>query len=647
MKLFRISGLIGFVVFSALLLVVGFLFIDVWAKKGIELSATNINGAEVNVDDVDLTLSPIGFRIEKIQVTDKAKPSHNRLVIEQAVLDINLAQLFLGRVRINDMHVVGLATNVERSQPGKLVEKPAEESSAFSEASEALVEDRKESLGSAFPSPSEVVADSTAETKAAIANAQLVINNAKSTVEASAAKLPGEDDLAEYQRKISALKAQKIDSLESVKQMQTGIQGLTKQVATDKLAIEKLKLSIDLSVKQAKEAVSNIKDAPAKDWQTLLSKNPINAETAIEVSKILLGEELVNKFEQYQGYYETAQPWLKRLSKLRGEKEAEDPSKARLDGTYIRFEHPDPTPNFLIDRGGISFDADGWPWQVEMTSVTGEQTITGKPAEFSIKRGEGDNTAMQVGITIDRREPTAVDTINMIGRGIAFSKQTASVSGADLTWSPAPANLDGNIVVTDGELNGQITLSFDENTFDYSGASKADEFIKKALAQVTEFKVFIDVTGKALKPSIAVSSTLDNQVGEAFSAIAKAEYEKWLDSVRAQLEAEVAKLRAPVDEKLGSVVDLQQQAKQKADEFEQKVVAQLKELEDKLTAEMKRLEEQASAAVAAELKAAQEKIAAEKARLEAERKAAEAAAKKAAEEKAKEELEKLKGKLKF
>lgn len=646
MKIFRISGLIGFIVFTTLLLVVGFLFIDNWVKKGIEVSATNINGAEVNVASVDLTLSPLGFKIFDVQVTDKNTPTHNSLVIEEAVLDVNLAQLFLGRVRINDIRVQGIATNVERKRPGKLVEQNAEEPSALKEAGAALIESRKESLASAFPTPKEVVEESTAATKSAIANAEQSLTTSKSAVDTAVAKLPGDEEFAQYEEKIASLEAKKLDSLDALKIIQSEVKALGKQVGSDKLAIEQLKSEITKSVDSAKQAVNEIKAAPAEDWQTLLSNNPINKETALKVSKLLLGENVIGKFEQYQGYYETAQPWLARLNKMRSTEE-EKPKQERLSGTYVRFPHPDPSPEFLIDQGAVSFKAAGWPWQMTMADVTGEQNITGKPTVFQIKRGEGENIAMQVDISLDRRDGVELDTVKLLGRGIKLTKQSTTITGSTLSWSPKPANLDGQIVINEGQAKGRITLAFRENEFTLTGDTKTDALIRTALSKVTQFDVYIDVSGPANKPKISISSTLDNQLGDAFSSTAKAEYDKWLATVRTELEAEVAKLRAPVDAELEKLKNIQQKAEQQAREFEQKVVQELARLEAKVESEIKRIEDEAKAAIQSELNAAKEKLDAEKARIEAEKKAAEAAAKKEAEDKAKAELDKLKGKIKF
>ena len=96
MKLFRWSGLIGFAVVITAVLVIGFFFIDNWVKAGIEAGGTRVNGAEVNVGDVDLTFSPLGFRVEDLRITNADRPTHNLFELDEARLELRLTQLFFG-----------------------------------------------------------------------------------------------------------------------------------------------------------------------------------------------------------------------------------------------------------------------------------------------------------------------------------------------------------------------------------------------------------------------------------------------------------------------------------------------------------------------------------------------------------------------
>ncbi|MEX2320547.1 MAG: hypothetical protein WD668_04270, partial [Saccharospirillum sp.] len=121
MTLFRWSGLIAFVVVLTLLIVIGVLFLDNWARAGLEAGGTRVHGAEVNVASVDLTLSPLGFEVRGVQVTDKENPARNLFELNTARLAMDLPKLFLGKTSIDDLTVSGMSTGTERSEPGRIV----------------------------------------------------------------------------------------------------------------------------------------------------------------------------------------------------------------------------------------------------------------------------------------------------------------------------------------------------------------------------------------------------------------------------------------------------------------------------------------------------------------------------------------------
>ena len=105
MKIFRWSGSIGFIVFTGLLMLLGMVFLDGWLKSAIESAGLKLNGAEVNVAQVDFTLSPLGFNLEGIEIADPDSLGYNALVLSQVKVEINFLQLFLGNVRIKDLRI--------------------------------------------------------------------------------------------------------------------------------------------------------------------------------------------------------------------------------------------------------------------------------------------------------------------------------------------------------------------------------------------------------------------------------------------------------------------------------------------------------------------------------------------------------------
>jgi len=318
-----------------------------------------------------------------------------------------------------------------------------------------------------------------------------------------------------------------------------------------------------------------------------------------------------------------------------------------MSGEFVRFPHPDPTASFQLDKGLLSFVADDWPWQLTMNDISSRDGNKAKPVTLQMRRGDEGSEALLVDGTLALVDGKSVDTFSLAGKGIDFSAQSINLAGTTLEWVPDSADVAGQIVSEEGNLNGKVTLFFPKNNFTAAGNNATTKYIANAVAKVERFQVDLLVSGTVKKPKFLINSDLDNQLSSALGDIAKAEYDAWLKDVREKLDAEVAVLRAPADEALASLEQRRDDIEKRINEFEQEVEAEVRSLEAKVEAERKRIEDKAKAELDAAKQKAQAELDAAKAKAEAEKRAAEDAAKKAAEDKLKEEADKLKGKIKF
>jgi uncharacterized protein (TIGR03545 family) len=643
MKMFRWGGLIGFIVFTVLMVVIGFFFIDGWMKKAIESAGMSMNGAEVNVESVDLTLSPLGFRLNKVEVANAEKPTHNSLELDEMVLDINFPQLFLGNVRINDVTVANVQTNTEREQSAKLA--PVKETEAKED--NALIADAKErvgQIGAQFPEPKDIVSEQTENTRKAVKNADQTISESKQSVEQAVDNLPGDAALAAYKQRIAEIKTIDLDSLENIKKSQALVKSVTADIAKDKLAIEQVKINVNSAVRDSKNSVAAIAKAPGEDWDQLKEDYPLNKESALKVAQLLLGESFFEKVDQAKYWYEKSKPWLARLQ---SDDEDKEPVQERQTGEFVRFYHPDPTARFQLDHALLSLVADNWPWELTIEDVSSHSGDLFKPVKLNLRRGEEGSEALKVSGLLDRENDKSKDTFLITGKGVEFSTKTLSLAGTELKWSPDDATVQGQIVATAGELDGKVSLMFPSNEFSASGSGESSKLVASAVQKINAFSIDIIVSGTVKRPKFVVNSDIDNQLSSAFSDVAKEKYDAWLADVKAQLDSEVAKLRKPVDDALATLETKKQDIEDEIKAFENEVEAEVRSLEAKVEEERKRLEGKAKAELDAAKAKAEAEAEALRKKAEEEKRKAEDAAKKEAEQKLKEEADKLKGKLKF
>ncbi|WP_028669604.1 TIGR03545 family protein [Saccharospirillum impatiens] len=592
MKLFRWSGLIAFAVVLTLILVIGLLFLDNWVKAGLEAGGTRVHGAEVNVASVDLTLSPLGFDVRGVQVTDKERPERNLFELDTARLAMDLPKLFLGKISIDDLTVSGLSSGTERSEPGRIVPVDASESGVADRAREAAAT-RAESVRAALPEPADAVDQALTQTRQATDQARTTFESARSEVGNALNNLPDDASIEQYDARIEALRGRSLNSLDAIRAARTDLDSLQRQAVQDQLAVAAARQAANSAVGDSRDALDTALAAPAKDWAALREAYPLNQASAVQAGRLLLGDAIFDRYDQARKYYTQAAPWLRRLAPAGGEQE--DAGPARLDGRYVRFDTPNPTPNFLLRQGLISFVADDWPWSLTLSQITGQQRLTGEPSRLQLMRGEAGDEAMRIDAVLDRRESTTVDRFNLIGRDLAFSSRSLELGGVDVDWAPGSVDLGGEVTVTGDQVDGLIELNFSGSVFEARGEGQIATTLGNALEGIAAFDIGIRVTGNISAPELQLTSDLDNQIRSALSAALQAEYNRWLDATRARLDAEVDTLTAPIQARFDEIEAQGDAVREQADAFQQQVMDRLAALEQDLQNQRDRLSNAADA----------------------------------------------------
>ncbi len=134
--LFRKSGIILVAVVLVVSLLMDFLLMDMFIKKGLQSAITKQTGAQVDIEKVHFSLGGGKVGIENLQVTDPEKPTHNLLQIHQMVADLSMGDLLRRTYTIDLLAGSVLKFNVERESPGKIYGPTRKEKKAEKERKE-------------------------------------------------------------------------------------------------------------------------------------------------------------------------------------------------------------------------------------------------------------------------------------------------------------------------------------------------------------------------------------------------------------------------------------------------------------------------------------------------------------------------------
>jgi len=130
-KIIRKAG----VVFAVILLVIfggAFHYLkDTRIKEYAAVKLTQLNGAEVNLETLKLSILNGEASISGIQVTDANNPVNNQIAVENISADASVYDLTLGKVVLDKVRLSDVQFGQKRQTPGKVIETKAEEPQVF------------------------------------------------------------------------------------------------------------------------------------------------------------------------------------------------------------------------------------------------------------------------------------------------------------------------------------------------------------------------------------------------------------------------------------------------------------------------------------------------------------------------------------
>jgi hypothetical protein len=93
---------------------------------------TRANGAEVSLDDLDLSALTGAVSVSGIEVTDPENPNNNQLTIDKVAADASIYNLLSGKVVMEEVRVSDVKFNQKRTKPGSVDKTtPKEEPAVF------------------------------------------------------------------------------------------------------------------------------------------------------------------------------------------------------------------------------------------------------------------------------------------------------------------------------------------------------------------------------------------------------------------------------------------------------------------------------------------------------------------------------------
>lgn len=569
------------------------------AKLSIEKIGTMVNGALVEVDSASVTFNPLGLKVTGLQVTDEAQPMRNVLEVKQAVAELELAPLLIGKGIIRELSVDGMVFDTARKTSGAVIKAKKEKK----EDEKSITETIMSSVD--LPSAKDILANEQLTTDGAGKAFKDSYENNKEQIDKKLDAVPDDSALKAYENEIKAITGGKIESLQDFNQRKAQLDELKQRFKQDQAAIAEAREAVKTGREEISTALKELKAAPGKDLASIRNKYQLNAGGASNLTATLFGSEAGDMAAKTLYWYEKVKPYL--ASSDDEAVEVKKEVKRERVGRYIHFPTNDPWPSALLRHSFITASIPAGNIGIEAKDLTHQPKVLGRPALVNVNSTALKNIdTLKANLVFDHTKSPGKDSLSL--RISNWQPDDFKLGMGDIKLTSAKVQIKADASVSRGNLVAQGVADFAQTGFVGGGKTFVAKELGLALANIKQFNIEAEAQGKVIKPKVSISSNLDTQLSKAFSQRLKAKQDELeqqlkqelnarlesalgehanvlaeLNSVEGGLDAKLDKLKSMASSELTDFKEQQkQEAKEKAaeekDELKSKAKDKLKKL---------------------------------------------------------------------
>ena len=534
MKWIRWPGFIGFIILVVIIAGAWLFLIDGIVRNGIEKYGTEAVGAKVELDNVDITLFPLGLELIGLQVTDPERPMINAFEVGSIEFALDSLHLLRRKVIIDKMSIIDVEFGTKRETSGAVSkDKGLKKVSTSSKALEEVL-----SLPSLdVPDVREVLNREELDTLVLADALKKEIRSKEEEYKKRLEEVPGEKEFEDYEKRIKNLESTGGDIGDVLKGVQEADK-IKDDIEDDLKLLKDAKKQFETDYASLKLRVDELSKAPQKDFIRLKEKYSLSSQGIGNMSRLLLGPKIGGWIDKGLYWYEKMGPIVEIAQKYKRVEE-EDIKPVRGKGVNVEFKEENPMPNFLIRKIEASLKLDLGRLRGEIENVTPEQEILGLPLTF---RFSGDTLKNAESVNLD-------GMIDHINPDVSVDRAQMRLIGYQLNKAVISDQEELPITLEKGSLGMDIDAVFSNNIFDINidalfnsvklnikpkeSSGKITRALVDSLSDISGFKVNTNVKGTLDDYKIDISSDIDDVMKVAIRSLVKdqaATFEKDLKS---------------------------------------------------------------------------------------------------------------------
>ena len=538
-RFIRWQGMVAFVLLSALVAGLLYLFAESLVKRAIVSSAESAFGAEVNVAEVQLGYSPLQLSVLGLQVTDKDSPTQNLFSFERATAAVDVWQYLFGKIIIDELEVSQLAFSGVRSQAGKVyvddVSDKAEES--LSDQAKAMLPE----VDMQLPDIKALLDDSNLLTVKASNELKNSYKVEQAKLKALKTQLPSKAKLKSYQDKVEALGKMKVSSLADIEKIKTEFDKIKVEFKTDQALIKKAKEQVLNSKEVLAQQIDALKNAPTKDWQQIEKKYQLDSIDTEDFAHILFGEKARGYVQKAQWAYEQISPLMTDMKSDGTTSEV----KSHAGGRFIFFKEDSPLPAILIKKALFSIKLEQGEVKITGSELTHQHWIRGKDSLININSIDNGELKLSSNFKLTQSGEFSANGEWLVNNRTLSNTELTQSKALTLSLSAGILDGIGSFSVVNGDVEATNQFSLKQASYQGEAESKITKLLLDTIKSLDSLTVDVGVNGELSKPSFTIASSLNDALTGAFK-----------QQVSAKLDDFKKKVNKGLNEKLTNALKL-------------------------------------------------------------------------------------------
>ena len=604
--MFRWKGITFLAIIIIIFVVLGFLLTDRWLEGKLEDIGSSIVGAKVEIDNLDISITSLQFKWNRLQVTHPDHTMKNMIETEHCEFDMEFWPLLRKKLIIEDFQMQGLKTFTDRETDGALPKKDKKKEPSYVSKTMGKLTKKAETFANTrignFKGKMNIDSVMSLVNLQSIEKMDSLKTALTTTYDNWSKKLSEseiESDIKKIESGIKNLDLKKIDDIPKLQKALNTADDIKKTVEKLEKEYKEVKNNFTKDFEQSRKSLKQVDKWIKADYDQARSKAKLPDFSVGNIGMMIFGEQAVNRFNTYLGYAGTARKYASKLKSDKPEK-AKPP---RLKGQEIPFPDKNARPDFWIKRISLSGEtSDQIKLNGEVLNIVDNQKFIQKPTEAKISGTRDDGANLSLNAIFDYRNEMSLETYDVNFTG--FSMANTQLSKSKMLPNKVKSGT-GSILTSlklEGEsINGKIKFIGNKLLFEFKKEkpqkNTMDRIIYDVLQSIKRVEFIADVSGTAGDLDFKLSSNLDNAISKGLKASIAKEIEAAKRKIEKRIDKEVSKYRAQLDDVVKEKEEQLQaeiaKYQKKVDEQKAKVDEKKKEIEKKIDAEKKKLEKKA------------------------------------------------------